>query len=534
MLGLRRRLTFVAINALRAWPGALTAVGEEGICSASGAACNRDVVQSLEPAALFGHFAKISSIPRRSRKEEKILSYIKDFASSKGLAWKQDATGNLLVHRPGCGGGEAAEAVMLQCHVDMVCEKNSDTPHNFDSDPIRLRMDDGWLKATGTTLGSDNGIGVAAALAVLEQGPEVKLPPVEALFTIDEETGLNGASGLDGSMVTATRMLNLDSEEFGNVYIGCAGGATTTFRTSAPHTRLDSGMTALTLKVRGLRGGHSGVDIHENRANALVFATAMAADALTTFPGARLVAVEGGELDNAIPREAHAIVAVPTGSQEAVEAAAAKRGREWHAEYGLVDGGLAVFVEAVKPSESVDLRAFSKSDSHRIISFLRLLPHGVLKMSHAMEGLVETSSNFASVRTEEAGVRIVTSQRSSLRGALEDLLGRMQLLADLAGFETEFKGMYPGWAPQPSAPLVNLTVGKLGARSGTNPIPMAIHAGLECGILLERCPTVKEAVSFGPTIVGAHSPDEALEISTVQPFFEALLDILGELAGKQR
>jgi len=496
---------------------------------------NTEVVRSLQPAQLFGHFAEISSIPRPSRKEAAILRYIKDFAEARGLAWREDATGNLLVIRPGSGGGEAAEPVMLQGHVDMVCEKNADTPHDFDADPIRLRVDCEWLRATGTTLGADNGVGVAAALAVLEQGPDATLPPIEALFTVDEETGLTGAFGLDGSMVTATRLLNLDTEEFGSVYIGCAGGGNSTLHIEASPSEVDGDVATLALQVRGLLGGHSGINIHEGRGNAVMMAAALAADVLAAIPEARLTAIEGGDKHNAIPREARAVVVVPSDSGDRVRATVAQRGEALRTEFGLLEKSLTVAVEAAASSPGSVARAFSRADSARIVSTMRVLPHGVVKMSHAMEGLVETSNNVASAHTSDSGVLITMSTRSSIGSALEDLRDRLQTVAELASGSFERGPAYPGWAPVPSSPLVNLTLDKLAARSGAKPKVLAIHAGLECGLLLEKCPSISEAVSFGPTITGAHSPDEALEISTVQPFFQALMDILGDLAtGKPR
>lgn len=491
-------------------------------------ASNTETVLTLgEPAPLWSHFASLSSIPRPSKQEAKVLDYIREFAEARGLAWKQDGCGNLLVFRPGSGGGENAEPVMLQGHVDMVCEKNAETAHDFSADPIRLRVEGDWLRATGTTLGADNGIGVAAALAVLEMGPEAKLPPIEALFTVDEETGLTGAFGLDGSMVTAKRMLNLDTEEFGNVYIGCAGGGNSVLEIQAPRSAAPAGTAALELQVRGLLGGHSGINIHEGRGNAVVMAGIVASDVLSQIPEAKLVTIEGGDKHNAIPREAHAVVAVPEEAMPAAKEAVARRAKALRDEFGQLETSLAVSAEvAAGPAGEV----FSAADASRILASLRSLPHGVLKMSHAMEGLVETSNNVASVHTSGSGVKVQLSTRSSLGSALEAARDRLQAIADLAGGSLEKGPVYPGWAPTPKAALVGLTVKKLAARSGEEPKLLAIHAGLECGLLLEKCPCITEAVSFGPTITGAHSPDEALEIRTVGPFFEALLDILGDLA----
>jgi len=490
---------------------------------------NVETVKHLEPAPLWKYFAEISDIPRPSKQEAAILEYIKQFADVRGLRWQQDEIGNLLVHRPGSGGGEQADPVMLQGHVDMVCEKNAHTQHDFNSDPIQLQVDDKWLRATGTTLGADNGIGVAAALAVLDMNAEVKLPPIEALFTVDEETGLTGAFGLDGAMIRARCLLNLDTEEFGSVYIGCAGGGNSTLTIRASRSSMEGGMVPLKIGVTGLLGGHSGINIHEGRGNAVQMTGLIAAAVLSSSTSARLVAIEGGDKHNAIPREAHATVMLPKDEITKVQGAIASCERALRDEFGVLETKMAISVVAEEEAENKHL-AFSPDDASRILATLRALPHGVIKMSHALEGLVETSNNVASIKTSDVGVALTLSTRSFLGNALESTRDRLQAIADLSGGTLDRRPAYPGWAPQPGSPLVDLTVRKLGARSQMEPKILAIHAGLECGLLLEKCSTISEAVSFGPTITGAHSPDEALEIETVKPFFLALLDILEHLA----
>lgn len=506
------------------------AVGGRGAtCRPATLQANADVVEGLEPASLWEQFAAIASVPRPSRKEQAIVAYLKEFAEARNLTWKEDGAGNLVIFRPGSGGGEDAEPVMLQGHVDMVCEKNTETNHNFDTDPILLRAEEGWLRATGTTLGADNGIGVAAALAVLELDETATLPPIEALFTMDEETGLNGAFGLDGNMLSATRILNLDTEEFGSVYIGCAGGGVSTLKFQSVRSPVAEGLSS-ELHVRGLLGGHSGVNIHENRGNALVIANGIISSILAAIPEARLVAIDGGDKDNAIPREASATLWLPSSDAASVaDALLAKKRGALKEQYGVLETHVDVtFAPWAPPAPSQ--MAFSRADSMRMVSALHLLPNGVLKMSHAVEGLVETSNNVASFHTSDSGLRVVMSTRSSYTEAIEAVREQMRSVAELSGADLEHEGTYPGWAPMPKSPLVDLTVRKLRPRFPTEPQILAIHAGLECGLLLEKCPTAREAVSFGPTITGAHSPDEALEIKTVQPFFEALLDILAELA----
>jgi len=448
------------------------------------------------------------------------------------LPWREDAVGNLVVCRPGSGGGEDASPVLLQGHVDMVCEKNAETVHDFEADPIRLQVEHGWLRASGTTLGADNGVGVAAALAVLEQGSDAVLPPIEALFTVDEETGLTGAFGLDGSLVSATRLLNLDTEEFGSIYIGCAGGGDSKLSLEAPRNPAPAECSVLLrLKVQGLMGGHSGIDIHEGRGNAVLMAVALAADALAASPHAVLVELAGGDKHNAIPREASVVIGVPPEDEVAIEAAVAKRLQALREEFGLLEKGLSASVET---ASEVKAKAFSRKDASRFLAALRLLPHGVIKMSHAMEGLVETSNNVASITTTDEGLKVLLSTRSSLGSALEAARERLQAVADLTGGSLVMEPAYPGWAPAPASPLLEVTRKKLKAICNEEPKILAIHAGLECGILLEKCPTLREAVSFGPTITGAHSPDEALEIDTVSPFFRTVLAILAELAAERQ
>mmetsp|Transcript_16227 Transcript_16227/g.35507 ORF Transcript_16227/g.35507 Transcript_16227/m.35507 type:complete len:576 (+) Transcript_16227:34-1761(+) len=498
--------------------------------SQAGSVANVEAVSTLPPAALWQHFAELSSIPRASKQEAAVLEHLKSFADARGLSWKEDSVGNLVIRRPGSGGGERAEAVLLQGHVDMVCEKNAATSHDFSSDPILLRQVEGWLRATGTSLGADNGVGVAAALAVLEAGEEVSLPPIEALFTVDEETGLTGASKLDGSMVTARRMLNLDTEEFGSVYIGCAGGADSTLSIAATPAAAPDSYVELTLRVEGLLGGHSGINIHEGRGNAILLATIASCDILNITSDARLVRLEGGDKRNAIPREAEVTLALPEDAVEAAKASVVRRARAFREEYGLLEKQLTVDARIRQKVPAATTQCFSAADTTRILSAIRTLPHGPLKMSHAVEGLVETSNNVASVHTSTQGVRVVISTRSSLGDALETVRDNIQAVAHLAGGTLVREPAYPGWAPAPSSHLVDLLMRHLASVTSETPQIRAIHAGLEVGLIMERCPTVTDAVSFGPTIVGAHSPDEALEIKTVQPFFDVLMKVLADLA----
>lgn len=531
-------------------------------------------VQGLEPACVWSHFATLSSIPRPSGQEEAVLSYIKHFANAHNLEWREDAAHNLCVFRPGSGGGENAAPVILQGHVDMVTEKNADCEHNFATDPIRLRQwkdndhDDRtstttttWIGARGTTLGADNGLGVAAALAILESEANRKLPPIQAVFTVDEETGLKGAAKLDvdalgllnGATGSSSTMLNLDMEEWPNLYIGCAGGGDMTLTISL--TRRDADPQnkdkIVQIRVEGLMGGHSGLNIHEGRANAILLCAAAAQSALQAVPAAALVSIGGGDKHNAIPREATATLMVPASEVSLLEESVRASSLAATAEFGLLEQGLRVYAQAVvdedydgsssNNDESTTLPLPPPLDStstQRLLAALLALPHGPIKYSHALPGLVETSNNVAAVSIDNDAAKILCSSRSSIGTALEHTRGRIQAIAFLAGGTVDQSPAYPGWQPNPSSSILNLSKRLLKERLGHEPGVHAVHAGLECGLLIEKLSArgnknssnVIDAISFGPTIEGAHSPDERVHVETVAPFFELVEDILAELA----
>lgn len=499
-------------------------------------------LDGLEPAGLWSFFAQLSSIPRPSKQEEKVLAWLKEFAETRGLKWKQDAVGNIVICRPGSrGGGEAAPAVIIQGHVDMVTEKNADNQHDFTRDPIRLVRDGDWITADGTTLGADNGVGVCTALAILDLPASAKLPPIEALFTVDEETGLTGAFGLDGSMLSGRTLLNLDTEEWPEVFIGCAGGGDSVLTLGLATETVPAGHVALEVAVTGLKGGHSGCDIHEDRGNAVRMAAATVDALLASVPGARLVAIHGGDKRNAIARECRAVVSVPAGAQDSAAAVVGKAHADFRTEYGHREDGLTVAATAAAGAPRTCL---TSADAERLLTLLLTLPHGVIKYSHSVPGLVETSTNLASVRPAAAadGVaapsgdqvvyRLQCSTRSSLMSALERCRSSIRRIGRLCGAEVEQDEAYPGWLPDPDAEIVGLARAAIAEVAGRQPEVMAIHAGLECGILGEKIPGV-QCVSYGPTIKGAHSPDERVQISTVQPFWEATLKILGQLADRR-
>lgn len=503
---------------------------------------NLAAVANLEPQQLWLQFATLSSIPRPSKQEDQVLSYIKGFAEERNLEWKQDAVGNLVVFHPGCGAGKSASPVVIQGHVDMVTEKNSDSTHDFEKDPILLRQfsqseNEIWVGATGTTLGADNGIGVAAALALLEtpvDDKETIMPPLEALFTIDEETGLTGATELDPKSLglMGKTMLNLDTEEWGELYVGCAGGGDSTI--TLPFTRTTESidnLSLVTIRVDGLMGGHSGINIHEGRANAVLLCAA-AAQAALQESGVSLVSIEGGDKHNAIPREAEATFAV-SGAQarKAVEDAAEKCAMAARAEYGTLETNLRI--QSQEYNNDASGAPLERECASRLISVLLALPHGPLKFSHSMPDLVETSNNVASITMSADGATILCSTRSSIGEALEAVRDRISAIVSLAGGGAKIeKGeAYPGWNPNMNSNLLRL--GKeLLSKDGRQPGVKAIHAGLECGLLIEKMGGDVDALSFGPTITGAHSPDESILADTVPPFYDLVKDMLVELAKK--
>lgn len=496
-------------------------------------------LEGLEPPALWEIFGQLSAIPRPSKYEERVLVWLKNFAESLDLEWVQDGVGNLIIRRPGSGGGEDALPVIIQGHVDMVCEQNSDSAHDFMKDPIRLVREGDWITADGTTLGADNGIGVCTALAVLQLPKTTKLPPIEALFTVDEETGLTGAFGLDGSLLKGRTMLNLDTEDWPEVFIGCAGGGDSVITLELEQEMAPSGGVAMEMSVAGLLGGHSGLNINEDRGNAVKMAATTVEAALEAAPGARLVSVSGGDKRNAIPRECRVFIIVPQDQVDVVKATVAQIAAELKSEYGSKEPELSINVETNTHGTSATSEVLTPQDTTRLLTLLLTLPHGVIKYSHSVPGLVETSTNLAAVRpTENAtapnkvGYRIQCSTRSSIMPALERTRATIRRVSGLCGAAVEQDEAYPGWTPEPEAEIVALTQRMIGEVAGKNPEVKAIHAGLECGIIGEKLPGC-QSVSYGPTIRGAHSPDERVQISTVKPFWEATLKLLETLADKK-
>ena len=479
-------------------------------------------VETLEPQALWKHFDRLLTIPRGSKEEDEARAYVTGRADALGLEYDVDDTGNVVVRKGGTPGHEDAPITILQGHLDMVNEKNSDVEHDFSKDPIQPERDGDYLMAKGTTLGSDNGIGVAAMLALMESD-DVAHGPLELLFTVDEETGLTGAGGLDGSMLQGRRLLNLDSEEEGTVTVGCAGGGDDSLTLPLETEAVPDGSVALRLRVHGMRGGHSGIDIHLQRANAVkVLGRIVHAAAATPL---RLAAFRGGNKHNAIPREADAVVVVPADDRDTVAGALDEEFAAAKAEHRTTDPDMSLSVE----DADVPDRAWTPDTTHTAFALIEALPHGVIMMSPDIPGLVETSTNLATVVMEDDAMVIGTSSRSSVASALTALRRRIRATGVLAGAEVEAHGGYPGWEPDLDSALL-ATFKEVHARVvGSEPEVMAIHAGLECGIIGEKVPGM-DMISFGPTIENPHSPDERVHIASVERFHDLLTTLLEELA----
>ncbi len=484
-------------------------------------------LSSLEPELLWRHFDDIRKTPRPSKHEERIVEHILSWAREKGYEVRRDEVGNIVVAVPATPGHENAPTVVLQGHVDMVCEKNSDVDHDFMNDPIEVVVDGDWVKARGTTLGADNGVGVAAAMAIADD-PEAVHGPLELLFTIDEETGLTGAMGLDASILQGETMINLDTEEDGAVYIGCAGGADSTATFPIARRRAGLGTAPFKLAVTGLRGGHSGVDIHENRANAIKLAVRTLLRAIENGAELDLVSLDGGSKHNAIPREAFAVVRLPKDQKALLDAAVESCLKDFREEFGGIDPDLEISVEPLDDQEAY-LRPVNVHNRDRLLHCLNGLPHGVLAMSRDVPGLVETSNNVAVISTGDDSAVLTTSHRSSVMPSLFAVQSQVRSVCQLAGATVEVHDAYPGWKPNPDSPIVKKTVEVYEKLFGVTPELKAIHAGLECGLLIEKKPGM-DVVSIGPEIKNAHSPDEMVQISSVQKFYRHLKALLAELA----
>ena len=479
----------------------------------------------LKPAIVFHYFDEVCKIPRPSKKEDKIRKYLEDFARMHQLSYKTDEAGNVLISKPATSGKEHLKKVVLQSHMDMVCEKNKETKHDFDVDPIRTYIDGDWLKAEGTTLGADNGIGIATQLAILAS-EDIVHGPIECLFTVDEETGLTGAFALREGFMTGDILINLDSEEEGELFIGCAGGAGTVAGFPCPMIPVPEGYFFFKVTVKGLVGGHSGDDINKNRANANKLLNRYLMQLFQKYDF-YLCEIGGGNLHNAIPREAYAVCAVPMKDKESVRIDLNVFFAEIENEFAVSEPNLSMDLE----SEAVRGEAMEKDAMKRFLHSIYAVHNGVYAMSQDIEGLVETSSNLASVKQENGQIVVGTSQRSSILSSRKDMSQMVRSAFELGGATVTTGDGYPGWKPNKESEILKIAVESYKWLFAVEPKVKAIHAGLECGLFLEKYPSL-DMVSFGPTLRGVHSPDECMFIPSVNRFWCHLLDVLAHIPAK--
>lgn len=477
-------------------------------------------ITDLKPTKVWKFFHEITQVPRPSKKEEKILAYLVKFAEDRNLKYRTDEVGNLVIEKPATSGYEHLETVILQSHMDMVCEKNADKVHDFENDPIRTIIDGEWLHADGTTLGADNGIGCAAELAILDSD-DIEHGPIECLFTMDEETGMTGAMNLKPGFFNGKILLNLDSEDEGELFIGCAGGMGTMAEFAYEKREATDDYLYFEVKVSGLKGGHSGGEIHIGLGNANKILTRYLY-ALEHELDWKLCSFQGGNLHNAIPREAHAVIGLKADQKERARVILNELAAAVEDELKRVDPGVKLEMKSVgKPAYRIDC-----DTKRRLVRALYACPHGVYGMSHDIEGLVETSSNLASVKMKEDDkIYVETSQRSSTSSLISDIANTVASVFELAGAKISFRDPYPGWKPNPDSPILKAASESYERIFGRKPAIKAIHAGLECGLFLDKYPYL-DMVSFGPTLRDVHSPVEKIEIKTVQLWWDHLVDML--------
>ena len=481
----------------------------------------------MKPAAVFHYFEEICQVPRPSKKEEKIVAYLKEFGKKHNLETKVDEVGNVLIKKPASKGMENCKTVVLQSHVDMVCEKNNDVSHNFLTDPIETIIDGEWMKANGTTLGADNGIGVATELAILADDT-LEHGPIECLFTIDEETGLTGAFALKEGFMNGDILLNLDSEDEGELFIGCAGGIDSVAEFNYYEADVPDGYFFCKIEVKGLKGGHSGGDIHLGRANANKILNRFLTLAFNKYD-LYLCEIDGGNLRNAIPREAHAIIAIPEANKHDLRTDLNVFTAEVQAEYAVTDPDM----ELILSSEPARAKAIDADTTQRLLQTLYAVPHGVYAMSQDIPGLVETSTNLASIKMKPGNIiRIETSQRSSTASSKQDIANMVRTVFEMGGAVVTFGDGYPGWKPNTHSEILEIATASYKRLFGVDAQVKAIHAGLECGLFLDKYPGL-DMISFGPTLQGVHSPDERMLIPTVEKFWLHLTDILKHIPEKK-
>jgi len=482
-------------------------------------------IAKLHPQGLWESFYKLTQIPRPSKKEGKAVDFIEEFGKNLGLETIRDEVGNVIIRKPATPGMENRKGVILQGHIDMVPQKNSDKDHNFETDPIETMIEDGWVTANGTTLGADNGIGVAAAMAVL-QATDLTHGPVEALITMDEEAGMTGANALKPGLLEGDILLNMDSEDEGELYVGCAGGTDANIAFKYSDAEVPAGSVAFKLSMTGLKGGHSGLDINIGRANANKLLFRFMKFAVASLD-ARLASIDGGSLRNAIPREAFAVVTLPADNADELIEAIEEFEDIYKAEYAGVEPNINFTAEKVDlPASLID--EVTQDD---LINAVQGCPNGMMRMSSDMEGLVETSTNLAIIKSNNGIITVNCLIRSSVDSAKEDLESSIESVFRLAGAEVNFGGQYPGWKPNMDSPILKTMQEVYNNKWGKIPEIKGIHAGLECGILGSAYPHW-DMISFGPTIRFPHSPDEKVNIETCEKFWDYLVETLKNIPVK--
>ena len=483
-------------------------------------------ILALEPKAVWKNFADLNAVPRPSKKEERVIEFMVAFGNKLGLETLTDEVGNVIIRKPATPGMENRKPVVMQSHLDMVHQKNNDTEFDFDTQGIEMFVKDGWVRAKGTTLGADNGLGVAAIMAVLESN-DIPHPEIEALFTIDEETGMTGAKGLKGGLLKGEILLNLDTEEDDEIDIGCAGGVDITAVRSYREEDTPEKVTAYTITVKGLQGGHSGMDIHRGLANANKIMNRLLMDGFENF-GMRISEIDGGGLRNAIPRESRATVVVDEIHHDAFAfefnqlAAAIKK------EYKSVEPNMVITARVTEAPAKVMELGVQEGITRAVYAAL----NGVYCMSPDMEDLVQTSNNIARVKIGGGHVKIQCLTRSSVESSKIDLANSLRAAFELSGCEVTLSGSYPGWTPNPKSAILKVLKKKYEELFHETPEVVACHAGLECGILGQNYPDM-DMISYGPTIKGAHSPDERANIASVEKFWKYTKEILGNIPEKE-
>ncbi|MDT0293851.1 aminoacyl-histidine dipeptidase [Mesonia ostreae] len=481
-------------------------------------------IRNLEPKAVWNKFADLNAVPRPSKKEERVIAFMKDFGKSLDLETLEDKAGNVIIKKPATKGLEDRKTVVLQSHLDMVHQKNNDTDFDFDTQGIEMYVDGDWVRAKGTTLGADNGLGVATIMAILES-KDIEHPSLEALFTIDEETGMTGAKNLDDSILDGEILLNLDTEEDDEIGIGCAGGIDVTAKKTYKTIKAVTNSKAFKITVKGLNGGHSGMDIIKGLGNANKIMNRVLFEGANA--GMQVAKINGGGLRNAIPRESNAVVVVTEKDLKRFKSAVESITKAIKEEYVTLEPNLKVELKDTEMPAEV----MSEKDQTELLKTITAIHNGVFRMSPAIEGLVETSNNVAKVSVENGNAEVMCLTRSSLESGKWNLANTLKSAFELGGFEVDLSGDYPGWSPNPNSSILKVVEKLYVKQNGEEADVAACHAGLECGILGSHYPEM-DMVSFGPTIRGAHSPDERASISSMQKFWKFTLAALKEIPKK--